>query len=219
MKKNEILKPIKFELKSRLDVLNTNDISREKVFWKRAIKGYEDSLNNAYEFLNSISIDHDGLTREQYLAHCIRVSALGFYLSKISPEKVGIIGLIHNIMEISDVNHEDIIDHFGMEVYEGLSALKVDRKLQTDPDYLRKYYHNIANINSYLMNVKVVDKLDNLYLLGLNPNDKVRTRYLEEIKEYIVPLSRNMDGNLAVYIEKLIDYNQNVGHFTKKIKL
>ena len=69
------------------------------------------------------------------------------------------------------------------------------------------------------MNVKVLDKLDNLFMLGLNPNDEVRDRYLEEIKEYIVPLAKKMDDDLAVYIEKLIVYNKNVGHFTKKIKL
>ena len=213
------LKSIESELKSRLDVLNTNNISLEKMAWENVITDFEKPLLAAYKFLNSLSLNHPGLTQEQYLAHCLRVSTLAIIFSKIEKKKVALISLLHNIYEVSNVESEEVIKHFGLEVSEGLSKLKVNRKLQSDPIYMKKYYLDIVNSNSYLKNVKILDKFDNLFMLGLNSNNSVRKKYLEEIKEYILPFSREMDENLAIYIEKLIVFNEKKGHFTKQITL
>lgn len=219
MKKVEILKSIDFEIKQRLDVLNTNNISREKKDWENAIKENKDPFTDAYDFLISIPLDHKGVTQEQYFAHCLRVSTLAMHFSEVESEKVGIIGLIHNIYEVSNVKQEEVIERFGTEISEGLSILKVERKLQSDSNYLREYYDKISTISPYLMNVKVLDKLDNLFVLGLNPNDDVRAGYLKEIKEYILPMSLKINKDLSNYLEKLIVYNEKTGFFTKEIKL
>ncbi len=219
MKKTDFLKSIEAELNDRLHVLNTNDIDREIQQWNEAIRAHESSMRDALDFLKSIHIDHVGLTEEQYIAHCLRTCILGLKFTNSNSEQVGVICLIHNVLEISDVEEERIEKHFGKEILDGLITLKVDRDQQKDPEYLKAYYKGIADLNPYLKTVKVVDKLDNLYMLGLNPNDEVRERYLKEIQEYIVPFAAEIDSDLGELIEDLIVYNKKVGHFTKEIKL
>ena len=50
-----------------------------------------------------------------------------------------------------------------------IKKLTVDRPRQWDWDYKRNYYEQIS-ISSEMSVVKVLDKLDNLYLLSNNPN-------------------------------------------------
>lgn len=218
MKQIKYLNSIEEELKQRLSVLNSNDINKEERCWEESIEktANPDYLRNARKYLQSISLDHKGLTTEQYFAHCYRVSALGINFSAQDAQKVGIIGLIHNVYEVSNVEQEEIEKKFGAEISECLSVLKIDRNQQWDGKYLERYYENIYKKNSYLFRVKVVDKLDNLFMLGLNPNDEVRRKYLEEITMYILPLAKKIDDSLAGYMVDLIKFSLETGFFTKQ---
>jgi hypothetical protein len=64
--------------------------------------------------------------------------------------------------------------------------------------------------------VKIIDKLDNLFILGLNPDEEVRKRYLNEISNYILPLVKQFLPQLANYFENLVLFNQANGMIDKK---
>ena len=218
MSKADFLNPIEFEIEERLRILKTSQIRKEVETWKGAVStlGNKDVLVRANEFLLELPFIHKGLTREQYCAHCYRVSTMALHFSEKNCEIAGVIGLLHNVLEVSDVTTEKIQQEFGTEISKALSILKVERDLQRDKDYLDKYYNDIKCYSDYLPRVKVVDKLDNLFVLGLNPSDKIRDVYLEEIKDYIVPMASEIETELAEYFNDLINYNQETGHFTKE---
>jgi hypothetical protein len=64
--------------------------------------------------------------------------------------------------------------------------------------------------------VKIIDKLDNLFMLGLNPDEAVRQRYLNEISHYVLPLVKQFLPQLANYFENLVLFNQANGMIDKK---
>ena len=218
MSKTEFLDPIEREIEKRLRVLRTNDIHNEIGLWEEIVGEMrsKNNLENANKFLLELSFEHEGLTKEQYCAHCYRTSAMALHFSEKDRQTVGAIGLLHNILEVSDITRAKIKQEFGTEISSALSTLKVDRHLQRDKKYLQEYYKSIKDHSSYLFKVKVVDKLDNLFVLGLNPNDEVRTVYLEEIENFIVPMASEIETELSEYFENLIEYNNKVGHFTKE---
>ena len=214
----EFLDPIEVEIEERLRVLRSDDISNEIEWWDKAVDkmSRQDILNRANEFLLDLNLDHKGLTKDQYRAHCYRVSTMVLYSSEKEHQIPGAIGLLHNVLEVSDLKISKVQQEFGTEISSALSTLKVERQLQWDQTYLREYYKRIKDHSSYLFKIKVVDKLDNLFVLGLNPNDETRKVYLEEIENFIMPMASEIDNGLYSYIENLIDYNKKVGHFTKE---
>ena len=218
MSKIGFLDPIGVEIEERLRVLKTSDIHKEVEAWKEAVSrlGSKDILIYANEFLLGLPFVHKGLSREQYCAHCYRVSTMALHFSEKNCEISGAIGLLHNILEVSDVTTKNIQQEFGTEISSALSILKVERDLQQDKRYLEEYYNDIKYYSDYLPKVKVVDKLDNLFVLGLNPSDEVRNVYLQEIENYVVPMASEIDTELAEYFRKLIKYNKETGHFTKE---
>ena len=218
MSKTEFLDPIEMEIKERLRVLKTNDIHDEFELWQETIERMsgKEILNRANNFLLGLPFEHKGLTKEQYVAHCYRTSAMALHFSEEDRQTIGVVGLLHNILEVSDITIAKIKQEFGTEVSSALSTLKVDRHLQRDKKYLEKYYKSINDHSFYLFKVKVVDKLDNLFVLGLNPSSEVRKVYLEEIQSFIVPMASKIETELCEYFENLIEYNNKVGHFTKE---
>ena len=87
-------------------------------------------------------------------------------------EKFGILGLLHNILEVSDVKKDYIIKKFGKKIYEQINILKVNRIQQWKASYKKKYYNRIFNGSKKVKVIKCFDKLDNLFLLKLNNNKK-----------------------------------------------
>lgn len=218
MSKTEFLDPIEIEIKRRLGVLGTNDIQNEIELWEGMVEklSANEILEDANKFLQDLTFKHPGLTKEQYCAHCYRVSTLALRFSDKNCQIIGVIGLLHNILEVSDVSVGKIQQKFGSEISNALAILKIERDLQWDKNYLEKYYNDIKFYSEYLSKVKVIDKLDNLFVLGLNPSDEVRRVYLQEIENYIVPMASKIEIDLADYFRKLISYNNRVGHFTKE---
>ena len=217
MKEVRCLNSIEEEIEQRLYVLNSDDNSREENKWIQCIEqlGNPNYLLKVREYLDSISLEHKGLTKNQYLAHCYRVSTLGMCFSRESTDQIGAVGLLHNILEISNVDEEEIENNFGRTFLECLTTLKVKRNQQWDPTYLKEYYQNIYLQNSFLYKVKVVDKLDNLFILGINPNADTREKYLDEINTYVLPMAEKVDLRMAEYFNKLIQFNIRTGFFKK----
>jgi hypothetical protein len=52
--------------------------------------------------------------------------------------------------------------------------------------------------------VKIVDKLDNLFVLGLNPDASVRKKYLAEIEDFVLPMAAATLPRLITYMRDLV---------------
>ena len=102
---------------------------------------------------------------------------------------------------------------FGYNFYENISILTVNRKFQWNRNYKKKYYKNINNHSHSVKIIKILDKLDNLFIIGLNPNKKVRTMYISEIEEFVLPMVKKYLPDIYLYFKKLVKNSYKIGHY------
>lgn len=212
-----ILEDIETEIDKRLKALESpeNEIFSENI-WNVGLNGLDldeqQYLTNILSFASSLDYHHPGLTSKAYLAHPIRVAGMVILFSQKTEQKIlGAISLLHNVLEVSTINYERLESEVGLIVANSVKKLTVERNLQEKTEYLNNYYQAIASTSHSLSIVKIVDKLDNLFMLGLNPDESVRNRYLCEIENYVLPLVDHYLPELSDYIEKLVIYNRENG--------
>lgn len=159
---------------------------------------------SAFEFAKSIDYHHNDLSSEAYLAHPLRVASMALdYVLDPDLDTV-IIALLHNVLEVGTLKVEDLESNFGHQVSSTIQILTVDRSQQWDPTYKAKYYQKIERGYIGGQIVKIIDKLDNLFLIGLNPSPIIKNRYLLEIENYIIPMSKPVLPLLSDYIRRLV---------------
>jgi (p)ppGpp synthase/HD superfamily hydrolase len=182
--------------------------------WDRALEmvpGAEDKnlLLKAYAFARDIKYRHEGLASDIYFAHPVRVAALSMLSQDSQDITIGIVGLLHNVFELSDIPASVIQSNFGADVTTQITALTVNREQQWDPAYKKSYYAKINASPVSCRIVKVFDKLDNIFLLGINPDTETREKYLLEIETYILPMVKKDIPDILPYMEELIkDYHR-----------
>lgn len=148
---------------------------------------------------------HAGLSSASYLAHPLRVTEMILTMVPEAPAETLIIAMLHNVLEVGQVSEAELEQRFGTDVLQALKDLTVDRDQQWDASYKRDYYQRLTDGDAGARIVKVMDKLDNMFLLGLNPDDEIRRRYLEEIETYILPMARQDIPSLVQYLTNLIN--------------
>uniref|UniRef100_UPI00404750A5 HD domain-containing protein n=1 Tax=Algoriphagus sp. TaxID=1872435 RepID=UPI00404750A5 len=206
------LKNIDLEREKRIKIMQ-NYVPDDQLKWHEIVNNIKDAqlrskLLTAFDFAQSIKYNHVGLKSNVYFTHPIRVS----YMAMLSQTKeidileAGIVGLLHNVFELS--NHEigEIADIVGMNLATQVFDLTVNRELQWDKIYKENYYLKINNNPKSCRIVKILDKLDNIFLLDLNDDQSVKERYLQEIVKYIVPMVKKDMPELFPYFQKLVDF-------------
>ena len=88
---------------------------------------------------------------------------------KLSKELI-ILSMIHNIFESTDLSETDLLNYFDNEIIERVKILKINREKQYLNSYLTTYYSSIQDAHISVSIVKIIDKIDNIYTLCLNPN-------------------------------------------------
>jgi len=166
-------------------------------------KDYE-KLLNAYNFSKKVNYQHKGVPSEIYFAHPLRVATLVSILSKMKSIDYPILGLLHNIVETSNVSITNLSSTFGELITRQIRTLTVDRTIQWDKLYKREYYERINQQPHSCRAVKIMDKFDNLFLLYTNPNNEIKKRYLDEIENYILPMMKRDLPQIEYYFSKLM---------------
>lgn len=221
-KTNFLLNPVcrldsfRAERASRMDFMRNPDCSVLNQF-NHAVTLLDCSavrcgLMRAWEYAQSLDYNHPGQSKELYLAHPLRVTTLYMQLSKPADEEGLITAILHNVIEVSGVSVDILVALFGEDVAHAIQLLTVDRKRQWDADYKKSYYLNIENSPAFVARVKVLDKLDNLFTLCLNPSDEVREFYLKEIDSWLLPLAQKVFPLKEDYIRELVSDSRRVGH-------
>lgn len=198
---------IKDERETRLNGLLIPDPHADKL-WENAISKFQESdiqiLNNTYRFSKSIDYHHNGMNSSLYFPHLLRVASLAM-LSIGSYVDAGIIGLLHNVYETSTLNETYIGEKFGIEIADQIKTLTVERNLQWNPSYKKAYYENINLSPIECRVVKIFDKIDNLFILNINPDQVIRKLYLDEVVSYILPMIQRDVPAIYSYAIELIE--------------
>lgn len=188
--------------------------------WNQALNSLQNSedlfmLSNAFAYAKEIKYRHEGMSSEIYFTHPMRTAAYALLCEECQNIEFGIIGLLHNIFELSDTAPERLIETFNTDITNQILALTVNRDLQWDLSYKQAYY-DIINSNPLSCRiVKIFDKLDNLFVLGLNDNDGMREKYLLEIRTHILPMAERDLPSVFPYLVDLVDDSERVGFFGK----
>lgn len=186
------------------------------VLWNRAAEVLvnneeRERLAHAFRFAKGVKYRHVGLTSDMYFAHPLRVAALAMLLSKVGRAEVGVLGILHNILEVSDVSSDELAGTFGTVISSQVTALTVNRNFQWDRAYKTRYYNQLIQCPLTARVVKIVDKLDNLFLIGLNEDSSVRSRYLAEIEEFVLPMTTTSLPTITAYMAALVKDCQMTG--------
>jgi (p)ppGpp synthase/HD superfamily hydrolase len=167
----------------------------------------------AFHFATGIDYKHGNLSSDTYLAHPLRVGLMALdFIPDLSPDTF-VIALIHNVLEVGSVTGTQVEQSFGRNVATTIENLTVDRPQQWDAEYKKIYYARISAGYIGGCQVKVLDKLDNLFMLGLNPDDQIRGRYIAEIREHVLPMAAFALPTIHPYMQLLVDEVELTGHF------
>ena len=218
MKTMKILDDMATERERRLRGLHEPD-PHARELWKRALAALpkdleREKLQVAFQFAKEIKYHHVGLTSEIYFSHPLRVAAIGLLIDNVPDSRVGVLAILHNVLEVSHISADTLAEVFGREVSEQVVALTVDRAIQWDRAYKTEYYKNLMTGPRFTRVVKIIDKLDNLFLLGLNTDEDIRIKYLSEIEDFVLPMVEATLPELLVYMSNLVDNCRATGFIT-----
>ncbi|MEM7525755.1 MAG: hypothetical protein AAF360_18770 [Pseudomonadota bacterium] len=169
----------------------------------------------AWALARSLDYGHPGLTKAAYLAHPLRV-AQSYVADAPSACAAGVaLALSHNVLETAGSAAAPVLDKLDQRftgVRRWVEALTIDRARQSDQTYLARYYGAIAQAGAPANEVKVLDKIDNLYLLCSNPDAAVRAAYLREIEAFVAPLADQCLPNRTSDLRALVDEARRIGY-------
>jgi (p)ppGpp synthase/HD superfamily hydrolase len=211
------LKPIPMERERRLASCDRVDMEAHREWAEAVLRVPEaasrEQLLAAYEYARQVPYAHPGVSPEVYFCHSLRVATWSLRVEGAGPIERGIVGLFHNVLETSPLTREELAGRYGSSVANQIAALTVDRARETDLAYKPAYYQILAAGPRAARVAKIFDKFDNLFLLGLNPNEEARTRYLAEVREFIVPMARREVPEVEPYLGDLLRDCEIVGYF------
>jgi len=164
-------------------------------------------ISFALNFALYVDYHHPGMTAESYIKHPLRVASSVLLNAKVYDPDIIITALIHNVLEVSRISFEGLVSRFGIHIATAVKNLTIDRT-QNNTTYLERYYNALHTGWHGSRIVKILDKFDNIFMIGFNPDSRVRASYLDEIEQWIIPMTRNDAPDIA-------DTFTTVAHFMR----
>ncbi|MGX5699167.1 RelA/SpoT family protein [Acinetobacter kookii] len=194
-------------------------VSQAKQQLKIIIDAYlsASDVERVLEACDYADIAHDGITRksgEPYILHPIAVSSILAHM-RLDAETL-MAALLHDVIEDTDFNKEDITEKFGRTVAELVDGVT---KLSHSSD---KEYNKAASFRKILQAtlqdprviiIKLADRYHNMTTLGSLRPDK-RARIAQETFDIFVPMARIVGMNeMADNLEHLCYQNLDLDMF------
>jgi (p)ppGpp synthase/HD superfamily hydrolase len=164
----------------------------------------------AYEYAKSVDYEHGGLSSAAYLAHPVSVACLALKVVRPPDENAAVLALLHNLLEVSKISEHEIAQRFGNSIAVAIRQLTVDRS-QSTHEYTSRYYQALQSLPKWGRVIKVLDKLDNLFILCINPDAHIRAAYLADIEEFVLPMANADLPHLMPYLKSLVADCRRVG--------
>ncbi|HEV7837390.1 MAG TPA: HD domain-containing protein, partial [Gemmatimonadaceae bacterium] len=150
-----------------------------------------DLLARAYLFSERAHSGQKRLSGENYVSHCVEVARI---LVDLQLDSVTVAsGLIHDVVEDTDVTIEDIETEFGTEVagiVDGLTKighLPLNSSQERQVENYRKLLLSIAK-DARVILIKLADRLHNMRTLEFLPAERQK-RIAQETRDLYAPLA------------------------------
>ncbi len=151
----------------------------------------QETLLRAYRFSEQAHKGQKRLSGENYVSHCVEVARI---LADLQLDTVTVAsGLIHDVVEDTDVSVADIEVQFGKEIAEivdGLTKighLPLNSSQERQVENYRKLLLSIAK-DARVILIKLADRLHNMRTLDYLPAEK-RKRIAQETRDLYAPLA------------------------------
>jgi (p)ppGpp synthase/HD superfamily hydrolase len=208
------------ERKRRISSSTTFDkkalLEWNNVINSKKLKNNKTQLLNYFNYSKNIKYLHH--QNKSYFSHPLRVANMAFNFSKYSksPKNLVILALLHNIVETSNYSTNYLNKFLGKFITKQIKVLTVNRKKQWNKNYKEKYYQAINSHHKNTRIIKIIDKLDNLFIIGSCKSDLTRKRYIAEIEDYILPMVKKDIPILSKYFYGLIIQSYELGYYGNK---
>ncbi|TFG06897.1 MAG: HD domain-containing protein [Promethearchaeota archaeon] len=161
---------------------------------------------NYWNALNYAFIKYGDLKRKSgeipYIIHPIRISsilrAVGF--SEFDDEELMIAALLHDLVEDTDVNIDEVKEKFGDKI-----ALIVNQLTIQDKDLKEEYLENLKHASRESKIIKLADRLDNLLDMPENLWSKKRQKQYATQAKIILKNCGDAHQELASRLKTEID--------------
>ncbi len=175
---------------------------------------HEDYLWSAYCFARDAHRGQKRKSGEPYFEHPYQTALI---LSEMNMDVITICGgLLHDVIEDTDINYDDIAEKFGEEVaklVEGvtkISGIKFQTREEKQADNFRKMLLNVAEDIRVII-IKFADRLHNMMTIESLPKLKQR-RIAIETRDIYAPLAHRfgmykLRAELEDLILKTLDYD------------
>jgi guanosine-3',5'-bis(diphosphate) 3'-pyrophosphohydrolase len=146
---------------------------------------------------------HHGQVRKDketpYVSHVFRVCLVARDIFGISDPRVLMTALLHDTVEDTTTDFDDLEEHFGKEIAEWVAYLSKDKRLQ-EQEREQAYIANFSKAPWQVQACKLADIFDNLMDLGQLPPAR-RPHTLSRMESYVNALQKNTDENLRRPLE------------------
>ncbi len=149
-------------------------------------------ISRAFGFAEKIHAGQKRDNGDDYIIHPYRVCLSLHREFGVDDEEVLAAGLLHDVMEDSDVDRRQLSDMFGERIAEMVDKV-TKRKEPDDPSWKKRYYEALQAADDETQLIKLADRLDNIRDLPKCPSREKQVRYLKETEEVFLPWAKAFD--------------------------
>ena len=192
-------------------MISSKFTNKEILFLKGWLKGK--NYNNALKAIHVAERAHFGYKRksqEPFISHPIRVANALVSLG-VEDEEILTIAILHDIIEDTKLEKEDLLKDFNESVVESIELLTKKENVDLD-----EYYKNIF-FNPKACVVKIADRCHNISTMYFFNEDKM-INYIKETEKYIIPLCSEVSNNyphLSNYVYSMKYHIESILEATK----
>ena len=171
----------------------------------------QEAVRQAYHLAKK---SHKGQERDEgvpYVIHCLRVASCLIEELGIKDKNVICAALLHDVVEDTRLQAEEITKEFGHRAGEIVTALTRSKKGETKKNiYERKYqsFLEIMKDDKEIKAVKACDWLDNIrslpYISKNHPSRAKFKRWFKEAETMYIPLAKTVNASLANKMKKAL---------------
>ncbi len=212
-----VFESVETERLKKIESLCVSATDTERVFLNdlKKFERFDNEIHRALDYAKTLDFLKSAL-RSSYLSHPIRVAN---FLLRIDPSVRAdalVTAVLHNVPEVTSVSLPEIERAFGGWVSSAIRILLVDRSIPFSAQK-EAYYNRLGVGEKEVMLIKLLDKMDNLFVLCLNPDEAVRREYVHEIREKLLGFAHAQDRGLGAYLEELLENADQAG-FSQTLK-
>lgn len=219
-----LVSPFDKEMEVKLKTLYSDVMELEEAAFIEVVgtKLNSDEINDIRKVIEFGKAGHYGerFIDKQYFSHALRVSRfVAIFLIDTADEKeipaengrtgfhlAMIAALLHNCFEKNLLSRDEFSKLYGNYCAKAVDYMTVNRELMKTEAGVKQYYEDLSNAPRWISCMRALDKADNLLVLHINPDDKVRADYVAEFRKYFIPMVMKKEKHLGELLNELCDW-------------